>query len=171
MPSLERDQILEMFGFHHWATDKVLAAFDDVTAAQLDQPWGGSFGSGRGLLSHIVGAEWLWCQRWNGTSPTRVPALPADLDGPGFLAEWKKVRADQQSFLDELSQNRLDGELTYVNLKGQRWTYRLSDILLHVVNHGTYHRGQLTHLLRDLERPAPSTDFLLYMEELREGGS
>lgn len=167
MPILERDEVLAFYAFHHWATDRILTAFDHVTAAQLDQPWGGSFDTGRGLLRHILGAEWLWCQRWNGTSPRKVPDLPPSLDGAGFRAEWKKLRAEEQSYLAELSGERLCGELSYVNLKGERNVYPLSDILLHVVNHGTYHRGQLTHLLRDLGLPAPSTDYLLFLNEQR----
>lgn len=168
MPILDRDQVLDLYGFHHWATGKTLAAFEGVTAAQLDQPWGGSFATGRGLLRHILGAEWLWCQRWNGASPKRVPELSPHLDGSGFAAEWRDVRAAQQAFIDELSQAMLETDLTYTNLKGERWTYSLSDILLHVVNHGTYHRGQLTHLLRDLGCAAPSTDYLLFMEDKRQ---
>jgi uncharacterized damage-inducible protein DinB len=170
MPILERDQILEMFGYHHWAADRMLAAFAAVTAAELDQPWGGSFATGRGLLRHVLGAEWLWCQRWNGTSPSKVPEFPGDLDGAGFRDEWRKLRVEQQAYFDELSQSQLGGELSYVNLKGERWSYSLSDVLLHVVNHGTYHRGQLAHLLRDLRQPAPSTDYLLFVEERRGDG-
>jgi len=168
MPNLERDDILELFAYHHWATTRMLGAFEAVTAAQLDQPWGGSFATGRGLLRHVLGAEWLWCERWNGRSPKAIMEPPSDLDGRGFRAEWDKVRAAQQSFLDELSNSQLDGDISYVNLKGERWTYSLSNVLLHVVNHGTYHRGQFTHFLRDLGMAAPSTDFLLFIEAERE---
>ncbi len=168
MPILERDEILGFYAFHHWATDLVMAAFDGVTAAQLDQSWGGSFRTGRGLLNHILGAEWLWCQRWNGTSPRKVPELPRSLDGAGFRAEWTKLRAEEQAYLDELSGEQLCGTLSYTNLKGERHSYPVSDVLLHVVNHGTYHRGQLTHLLRDLGSSAPSTDYLLFLDEQRQ---
>lgn len=168
MSILERDEILQLFAFHHWATDRTLAAFHVVSPGQLDQPWGGSFATGRGLLKHILGAEWLWCQRWTGTSPRKVPALPADLDGAGFFSEWKAIRREQQACLDELSGERLAGELTYTNLAGERNTYPLSDIMVHVVNHGTYHRGQMTHFLRDQGLPAPSTDYLVFLKEQRQ---
>lgn len=170
MPILERDEILQLFAFHHWATDTMLGAFGQVTSAQLDQPWGGSFATGRGLLRHVVGAEWLWAQRFNGTSPGRVPDLRADLDGPGFRDEWSHIRAEQQAFLDEVAGERLAAQMTYTNLRGERATYALSDILIHVVNHGTYHRGQMTHLLRDLGFAAPSTDYLVFLAAQRRSG-
>ena len=52
-----------------------------------------------------------------------------------------------------------------MNIKGERWTYRLAEILAHVVNHGTYHRGQLAHLLRDSGMAAPSTDYLIFVQD------
>ena len=59
----------------------------------------------------------------------------------------------------------LEESFTYVNLKGEQSTYRFADILVHVVNHGTYHRGQLGHLLRDLGLTPPSTDYLIFRRD------
>ena len=67
----------------------------------------------------------------------------------------------------ELTRAALAEDLTYVNLRGETKTYPLDDLMLQVVNHGTYHRGQIAQLLRDRGRTAPSTDFLLYMEAER----
>lgn len=167
MPSDNRDDVLEQYAYHHWATDRVLNAIAALTAGQLDADWGGSFGTGRALVRHVVGVEHLWCERWNGRSPKGLPEYPATHAGRDFLAEWKKVRAEQEAYLGGLSRDLLKGELTYVNIKGERWTYRLAEILAHVVNHGTYHRGQLTHLLRDRGIAAPSTDYLIFIQERR----
>jgi uncharacterized damage-inducible protein DinB len=164
---MDRDQILREFDFHHWATDRVLDAFADVSAEQLDKAWGGSFGSGRALLKHVVGVERLWLARWLGTSPKTPPDFPATMSGAGFRDEWKKTKAEQLRFLEELTAARLAADLTYVNMKGVTSTYPFAEILRHNVNHGTYHRGQMVHLLRDLGFSAPSTDYLLFIEERR----
>lgn len=167
MSNLDRDHILRLYDFHHWATDRVLDALVPVSVELLDRVWGGSFGTGRALLRHVVGVEWLWLERWNGRSPKALPDPPPTNSGRDFRADWERVKREQREFLDELGGDRLALPLAYVNLKGERWTYVLGDVLAHVVNHGTYHRGQLTHLLRDLGLSAPSTDFLLFVEERR----
>lgn len=166
---MERDHLLRLYDYHHWATDRVLGAFAAVSPQQLDNPWGGSFGTGRALLKHVVGVERLWLERWNGTSPKALPDFPVTMSGEDFNAEWQRVKSDQQRYLDELTRDQLIGDLSYVNIKGERWRYPFAEVLQHVVNHGTYHRGQLVHLLRDLGRTAPSTDYLLFVGERREG--
>lgn len=167
----DRDHALRRYEFHHWATDRVLDALASVTALELDRKWGGSFGTGRGLLRHVVGVERLWCDRLNGTSPKSLPDYPASASGRDFRAEWDKIKADQRSFLQALTPARLAADLSYVNMKGEPWTYPLAEVLEHCVNHGTYHRGQLTHLLRDLGFSAPSTDYLIFVDERRKSQS
>lgn len=167
MTYVDRDHVLRLFAFHHWAEDRMFDAFADVTVEQLNKPWGGSFGTGRGLLRHVVGAERLWVERFNGDSPKTLPDFPATHTGREFRAEWETVKSDERRFLSGLTRDRLAGDLSYVNMKGEQWTYPFAEILVHVVNHGTYHRGQLTHLLRDLGRAAPSTDYLVFLQEQR----
>lgn len=168
MSLVDRDHVLRLYEYHHWAEDRMLDAFGSVTTEQLDKPWGGSFGTGRGLLRHVVGADRLWVERWNGRSPKSLPDFPATHAGRDFRAEWEKVKADERLFLSSLAKDRLTSELTYVNMKGEQWTYPFAEILVHVVNHGTYHRGQLTHLLRDLGQAPTSTDYLVFLQEQRK---
>ena len=150
-----------MMTYHHWAADKTFEGLSQATAAQLDQKWGGSFGTGRALLNHVLGAERLWVDRWNGISG-KINPLPATHSGRDLAAEWGRIKADEQKFLASLTATRFRQDLTYVNMKGETKTFPWSHIFVHVVNHGTYHRGQLTHLLRDLGLPATGTDFLYY---------
>jgi uncharacterized damage-inducible protein DinB len=168
MTGIDRNYVHRLYAFHHWATDLVLDALAAASAAQLDREWGGSFGTGRALLRHVVGVERLWCDRWGGHSAKALPDYPATYAGREFRSEWEKIKKDQQRFIQALTPKQLAGDLTYVNIKGETWTYPFADIMLHCANHGTYHRGQLTHLLRDLGLPAPSTDFLIFADEQRK---
>ena len=160
MPTVDREFVKQLYAFHHWATDRVLDALADASAAQLDKKWGGSFGTGRALLRHVIGVERLWCDRWNGHFAKALPDYPAQHAGRDFGAEWEKIKPDQHRFVSAVTNDRLAADFSYMNVKGEPWTYTLSEILVHVANHGTYHRGQLTHLLRDLGMSAPSTDYL-----------
>lgn len=165
--AIDRDDVLRLFAYHHWAEDLLLDAFAPVTAAQLDAPWGGSFGTGRALLRHVVGADRVWTMRWHGTSLPSIPEYPTTWAGVDFRREWERVKAGQLAFLAALGDEPLDRPFSYVNLKGQPWSYPLGETLLHAVNHGTYHRGQLAHLLRDLGVGAPTTDYLVFVETRR----
>ena len=69
-----------------------------------------------------------------------------------------------RSYLSGLQEGTLDHPLSYMNLKGERWTYPLWQTLLHVVNHQTYHRGQITTLLRQLGAAAPTIDYLVMQD-------
>lgn len=160
---MELNYVKKLFDYHHWAADKLFDALGDVSAADLDKPSGGSFKTARALLRHVIGAEQLWLERFGGNSPKSMPELPLTHSGADYQDEWRKVKAREQQFVKELTQQKLDGQLAYTNMKGESHTFSLSDVLTHVVNHGTYHRGQLTHLLRDLGRAGVSTDYVAWL--------
>jgi uncharacterized damage-inducible protein DinB len=74
---------------------------------------------------------------------------------------WSAVEAELRAFVDGLSDVEMERPITYANLRGETWTYPLWPALLHVLNHQSYHRGQVTTQLRLLGVAAPSVDFLM----------
>ncbi len=150
-----------LFDHNYWARDRQLEACARLTPEQFLRPMGNSFSSLRDTLAHLVGAEWVWLERWCGRSATKLPSAE---DFPS-LAEierrWRAIERDMRQYLAGLTEEELRQPLTYINLKGEQWTYPLWQTLLHVVNHQTYHRGQVTTLLRQLGAPAPAVDLLV----------
>jgi uncharacterized damage-inducible protein DinB len=67
-----------------------------------------------------------------------------------------------------LTDDRVKARISYENARGERWEYSLGHMMQHIVNHSTYHRGQVVTLLRQLGQTPPPTDFLVYFDE---GGS
>ena len=163
MSNTDPKHIQRMMDYHHWASDRTHEALSDVTAAELDKPWGGSFGTARALLRHVVGVEALWLERWLGGSPTALAEYPPTAAAKDFRAEWEKTKARQADFARRLTTEKLAAKVNYKNFKGEDISLVLGDTMAHVVNHGTYHRGQLTHLLRDLGRKPADTDFFVYL--------
>jgi uncharacterized damage-inducible protein DinB len=163
---MDRQDVVRIFRFHHWAQDKTFDALGAVSAAELDRQWGGSFGTGRALLHHVVGAERLWCERLvNGQSPRSIPEYPATHGGSEYRDEWQQVQRELRAYAEALTPAAVMRDLTYTNIRGVTTTFAIADILYHIVNHGTYHRGQITQLLRDLGKDAPSTDFIAYLPQ------
>ena len=155
----------ELFDYNYWARDRQLEACAALTEEQFLRPMGNSFSSVRDTLAHLVAVEWVWLERWLGRSPTK-------LGGGEYSAEtfptlgtvrerWRTVEGNMRSYLSGLQDSALERPLSYTNFKGERWTYPLWQTLVHVVNHQTYHRGQITTLLRQLGTSAPAIDFLV----------
>lgn len=151
----------ELFNYNYWARDRQLQACSLLTPEEFLRPMGNSFSSVRDTLAHLLGAEWVWLERWLGRSPRTL--LPADeFSNVAALQErWRTVEASMKTYVNGLTEEALKRPLHYTNLKGENWTYPLWRTLLHLVNHQTYHRGQITTLLRQLGKQPVSTDLLL----------
>jgi uncharacterized damage-inducible protein DinB len=159
---MDLETIRELYGYNRWANARSLQAASTVSPEDFTKEVGGSFASLRGTLAHVYGAEWIWLERWRGMSP---PKLPFALDFPDvetIRSRWKDVEREQKKFLDGLDGARLAEVVSYVNLKGETFAYPLGRMLQHVVNHSTYHRGQVATILRQLKATPLSTDLLLY---------
>lgn len=151
----------ELFDYNYWARDRQLEACAALTPEQFLRPLGSSFSSLRDTLAHLVGAEWIWLERWRGRSPSAIPSAEEFPALEAIRVRWLEVEGEMREYLSGLNQDALAQPFTYVNLKGQRWTYPLWRTLLHVVNHQTYHRGQVTTLLRQLGAQPPQIDYLV----------
>jgi uncharacterized damage-inducible protein DinB len=110
------------------------------------------------LFGHIVGAQRVWLSRLTGkTGPVEVwPSLERSA-WAGALAE---VSGDWERFLGTLTDEGLGATITYTNSKGEPWTSPVSDVVMHVVMHGVYHRGQLARELRQAGETPPYTDYI-----------
>lgn len=162
---MELESIRKLYAYNHWANDRVLASVSGLSREEFSRGVGGSFGSMWGTLVHIFGVEWLYPQRWKGDSPSALPTPDSFADFAALHAYWNGVRAEQQQFLAGLTEERLQRRVDYINLYGEKYGYPLSDQMRHLVNHSTYHRGQVTLLLRMLGKQPVSTDYLLYFDE------
>ena len=104
----------------------------------------------RPIFGHILNAQAIWFRRI-GTPDFALPDSLADQIEANFAA-WHSV----------LSQRDLGEVIHYQNLAGVPQSRALVDIALHVINHGTYHRGQLREMATD---GFPETDFILFARE------
>lgn len=156
--------IQNLYEYNRWANAQTLAAVSSLGEEQFVQNLSSSFPSVRDTLVHILGAEWIWLERWRGVSP---PALLNAQEFPALAAvraRWSKVEQEQGDFINQLTDESLSRRIAYLNTKGQRWEYALGQMLQHVVNHSTYHRGQIATMLRQLGQTPASTDFLMFLD-------
>jgi uncharacterized damage-inducible protein DinB len=161
---MQPETIRELYLYNHWANQRVLASVTPLSGEQFTRDMGNSFGSVRDTVAHILGAEWIWLERWLGRSPRAL--LPAS-DFPTVAAigeRWATVEQDRNRFIQSLTPAQLQEPVAYINTRGQDFTYPLWQQMAHVANHSTYHRGQVTTLLRQLGAEPQNTDFLTYYD-------
>jgi uncharacterized damage-inducible protein DinB len=152
--------IHELFNYNYWARDCQLQAGAALTEEQFQRGLGSSFASVRDTLVHMIGAEWIWLERWQGRSPQSMPA-PQDFPSLSAVAEkWHEVESEMRAYLATLNDDALMQPVTYASQKGDVFTNELWRLMFHVVNHQSYHRGQVATLLRQLGLQPPTVDFL-----------
>ena len=159
---MDNAEIRRLYDYNDWANDRMLEAIGGLTDEQYTREITSSFPSIRSTLGHIAGAEWIWLQRLHATSPGAPPVWAVDAPASRLADEMRSVASARRSFLMDLSEEQLSDTLAYRNLKGEPFNSRLLDVLLHVVNHSTYHRGQLTTMLRQAGAVPPGTDLIAF---------
>jgi uncharacterized damage-inducible protein DinB len=138
-----------LFQYDDWANHEVVAALQ-----KLESPPAKSVR----FLAHIVAAERLWLERMR-TQKQTYPVWPdftldqCKLEIEELGKMWKQFFATRQP--DELS-----GAATYKNSKGESFTNQIEDILMHVVFHSAYHRGQIATDMRAAGFTPALTDFV-----------
>ncbi len=159
------DEIRDLYAFERWANCRVLEAVGALDPEAYGREVVSSFPSIRDTLVHALSAQWVWLRRWKGTSPTGMPEGWAGMAYDDLAAAWASVEAEQGHFVAGLSEADLDRVLSYQDTKGRPSAEPMWRLLRHVVNHGTYHRGQVVTLLRQVGGAPPSTDMVVYHRE------
>lgn len=153
-----------LFAYHDWANRKLLAAAGDNDAL-LDTAPLEEHPSLRGVLTHSLSAEWIWRQRWEGSSP------PSMIDPDDFTTlrsireHWQKETRLWQAKVAGLDEETLLQPIRYRNQRGTRFVTPLWQILVHVINHGTQHRSEAAAILTILGYSPGDLDMILYFRE------
>ena len=163
---MTRQDLRTLLDFHYWALNRALNAATGLTPEQFTRDMGSSFRSVRDTLAHMYSAEWAWYQRWQGTSPTAHLPFDQFPDVASLKDAWTAHEAKMRSFLESLSETGITTVVEYTTLNGAPGSSTLWQMLTHIVNHGSYHRGQLTTMLRQLgAEPAKSMDLIAFYRE------
>ena len=157
------EDLRTLLDFHYWARDRALDAVSALTPEEFTRDMGSSFKSVRDTLAHLYSAEWAWYQRWQGTSPTAMLPFDQVPDVASLREVWAAHEARMRAFLESLGESGITRVFEYKTLNGQTGSSAFWQMLQHLVNHGSYHRGQLTTLLRQLgATPAKSMDLIAF---------
>ena len=158
--------ITHLYEYNEWATDRLLEAAAALPEAELTAQRGASFGSVLSSFAHIAAAEINWLERWvlglNRTPTLELQKMP-DMGTvrASFVASYEGLR----EFVGELTDERLEAPLEFRDSAGNRRASPLWQLMTHVANHGTYHRGEVAAMLTDLGHSPGDIDFLYWEYE------
>ena len=154
------NDIRKLFDYTEYANNLVLDAAQGLTEEQQRHDFKISHGTIHGTLTHMAGDEWIWLERWRGTSHSRIWTEADFADIPSLRARWRQIEEERRQLLDDLSEERLHQDLSYKKIKGEPFTLPLVEQMQHVVNQGTLHRGQVVGMIRQLGVQQPAVDLL-----------
>jgi uncharacterized damage-inducible protein DinB len=159
-------ELRTLVDYHYWARDRLLDAVDRLSSEQLNENLGNSFPTIRATLVHLYGAERIWCARWAGESPRSMPDLSEFPDLPSIHRAWADQERQIRALLERFGEEGVETVIEYRMANGQPQAQPFWQMLQHLVNHGSYHRGQITTMLRQLEQAPPaSMDLIAFYRE------
>ena len=154
-----------LYQYNAWANHRTLDACDSLPPGQFTRELESSFRSVRDTLVQIMAVELIWLERWklqwDGTF-RKAAEFP---DVASVRQAWKGIEAELLAFVDGLSDEDVGRIIPHKNSAGVEFRMPLWQLLQHVVNHGTYHRGQITTLVRQAGGKPVGTDLVTFYRD------
>lgn len=161
---MDAKDIRKLYAYNSWANARTLASAAVLGPEEFTRHNASSHPSVRDTLVHAMAAELIWLRRWQGDSPKSLLDPSQFPTHESVAARWSEVERDLSAFASGVTDEALARVVAYTNTRGEKWRYPLVHLMQHVVNHSTYHRGQVTTMLRQLGATPAPTDFLLYLD-------
>jgi len=159
------EEMVALYDYNAWADRRVVEAAGALSKEQFVKPLLSSYSSVRDTLAHILGVEWLWLERFGGRSPASIPDGNEFTEISSLKERWTQFEPTLLKFVRGLTETDLERVMEYKTMKFGVYRNPLWQSMLHLVNHGTYHRGQITTMLRQLGAQPILTDLMHFYRE------
>lgn len=154
----------EHIAYTAWASARLLKAAEALSAEELNRDFKTADHNVLRTLVHIFAADRVWLGRLRHAPPAEFVSA-SDYKLAVLQEQWPGVYAGWLQWASELTDDRAQADFTYRDLKGNPWTQPVWQIALHMVNHGTHHRGQVSGFLRAMGHTPPPLDLIRYYRD------
>ncbi len=145
-----KEYFLKLYQYNAWANQRVMNC---LVSQQVQHE------KILTLMGHIVAAQFLWLHRIQGLPPADVK-LWGDYSLEKLVTMAEEANAKWLTFVE--STDNFNRSLTYKNYTNDPYTNNVEMIMIHLVNHSSYHRAQIALLLRQNGLEPVNTDFITY---------
>ena len=149
-----------------FASSRLVNAAANLSPSELTRDFQTADHSVLGTLVHIYAADRVWLGRIHGHPPQKFLDPEVDLHLSVLQTDWPAILARWKDWATGLTDASAQSQLAFTDLKGNRHQQPLWQIVLHVVNHGTHHRGQVSGMLRAMGHTPPTLDLIAYYRSL-----
>lgn len=159
-----RSLLVNYVNYNLWANKRIAEVLSTFPNQVLDQEVKSSFPSLRKTVHHIWDAELTWKARLSGEVLSWPPT--ARYKDPAITA-FTGASEEFVNFVSNKEDVFFVSQCTYSNSKGTQFTNPVCDIIMHCVNHSTFHRGQIITMLHELGHNVnlPATDLIAYVRK------
>ena len=157
-------ELLQQYASYHlWANGLLLDAVDQLPAGQQHRELASSFNSFYKTILHIWDAESVWWQRMKLQERISLPSELFAGTVKDLIGSLLQQNMQWQDWISNAQEHMLQHEFIYQNSKKESFKQPVYQMLLHLFNHGTYHRGQIVSMLRQVGvEKIPQTDFIVW---------
>lgn len=162
---MTKKYFIELAEFNLWANNVLCTWLEQINEEQWTKEITSSFNSIQQTVLHMISAERAWLQRFRNEP---VEWLQSTYKGSKdeHIQLMKETSTGFISFLKSFDENLLQTNLDFKRLNGDPYSMPFYQLFAHVVNHATYHRGQLVNMLRQAGfTGVGSTDLLGFYRE------
>jgi uncharacterized damage-inducible protein DinB len=150
-----------LYDYNYWANKRYLAVAETLTEEQLFRKQGHSWDSVHAVLVHMMSSERMWPQRWRGEKTIFLE--PRDFPTFASVSKyWVDVEKDMRGFIAGQTEQTLVHAVSYTNPKGETFTLPLWQMMAHVPNHNTHHRGELAAMFTLMDISHPEEEVVQY---------
>ena len=162
---MNQEDILTLFKYNAWANARIWNATAQLTAKQFLAPASFSHGGLRGTLVHTLFAEWIWRRRWEGLSPSEWLRPEDFVTFEALQSRWQIEEKALMDFVETVSDEALNDSMQYRRTEGEPRENMLWHLMVHLVNHGTQHRGEAAAMLTEFGHSPGDIDFIVFLRE------
>jgi uncharacterized damage-inducible protein DinB len=161
-----REYIEHVYEYGRWANRRYLDVAEGITDEQLHGEQGHSWGSVHSVFVHMMSSETVWLKRWHGDSP-KAHLDPKDFPSLRILRDqWTAVENQMREFIQQQTEDSLASPMSYSNFSGETFRVPLWQMMMHVPNHETHHRGELAAMFALMNVAHPEEEVIQYFLDL-----
>ena len=155
-----------LYDYNFWANHRYFSVAEGLTDEQLHHGQGHSWGDVYAMFVHMVSSEWIWLQRWHGNSPKGHLDQAEFRNLASIKERWDGQEAGLRAFIVAQTKESLQSVIAYSNLSAETFHVPLWQMLMHLANHETHHRGELAAMFALMNVPHPEDEVIQYFLNL-----